>query len=103
MADLRASTKVLNVTAGTAIPEARKYLGMAVVAAAAAVTVVVYKGAAATAGNELGVCNAAIGTSNSDSPGFASDVDVGAASHGAGGIFVVVTGAGAIACVRYST
>lgn len=104
MADLRASTKVFNNNgAGTAIPEARKYLGISLLGGSDAALVKVFKGGAATAGNEIGFASAAAGVAGDDTPGFASDVDVGAAAHGVGGIFVVVSGTTPIACIRYST
>jgi hypothetical protein len=54
---------------------------MCVTAAAAAVIATVYKGNAATPGNELAVLSVPVNSSNTDSPSFASDVDIGAASH----------------------
>lgn len=98
--------------AGIYIAAARAYLGAVLVAGQANATLRVYRGNAATAGNEIGAINlVTTGTFDEDSPNFAVDVDlptpatpkIPGQQSGAAGIFIVVVNTAGLALVRYST
>lgn len=98
------SSKKFGVTAGTAIPEARKYGGCNLIPDGTnAASVIVYKGGAATDGNQVGGARAPATQNAVDQLTEPGDLDVGTPPPTVTGLFVVVTGTNAVAIVRYST
>lgn len=118
MDSYRASTASFSATtAGTQIHTARTFLGIVVRGAAQCV---VYKGNAATGGQEIGYAEGTATVPGYDIPAFGVDVDKAGTppalpvdppppggaqpfDPGLGGIFVVITGTPTLVLVRYST
>lgn len=79
------------------VTTARKFHGATLYASGAAATLVVYKGAAATAGKEVCALRVPDGQTVCDAPAFEVELDPD------GGLYVAITGTGAQANVRYGT